>query len=463
MKSWKKRWQDELDAAVPALSDEVKNMPIPAQERVEYVAFAEAAPPKQAWYTQLFSTPRRMVSCLSACALALTMVGTSVYFALREDAPLTAAEVVSVEVNPQAMFSVDENGKVTAVVALNNDADIVLSENRYLEMEGKTVEEAVTLFVDYTAQLGFLDLENPDAVRITSCVENGRLDEIGEGLKNYFKNMGSYIAVAEETLDMEAFCQRVNMEVIDTVENLKKSVERIPALSFEREAEGKTAADLQAAYRENIPMEAVKEMFASTVSKGVEKIEMLEAIGVLSDEILYHEDNPGFFIDRDYWSIQNKQIPAAMSEIMAQMQEKLLAYERNYGVKIESLADLTAELLKCSATALQTLTDALLNYTIELFEQNFAMVVGILETLGIDTSKLEAFYELPKTIEEYRQKIEEYTKTRYEDLKEKNLSIYEKERAALSEADYEAYLSGLIEEYGSLSKYFEKGATKNEL
>lgn len=456
MKSWKKRWQDELDAAVPALRDDIKNMPIPKQERVEHVVFAEAAPPKQAWYTQLFSTPRRMVSCLSACALALTMVGTSLYFIFREDAPLTAtAEVISVEVNPQAMFSVDENGAVTAVVALNNDADIVLSENRYLEMEGKTVEEAVTLFVDYTAQLGFLDLENPDAVRITSCAENGRLEDVGENLKTYFKDMGSYIAVAEETLDMEAFCQRVNMEVIDTVENLKKSVERIPALSFEREAEGKTAADLQAAYRENIPMEAVKEMFASTISEGVEKIETLEAIGALSDEILYHEDNPGFLLDRDYWSIQNKQIPPTMSEIMAQMQEKLLAYERNYGVKIESLADLTTELLKCSTTALQTLTDALLNYTIELFEQNFTMVVGILETLGIDTTKLQTFYELPNTIEEYRQKIADYTKTRYEDLKEKNLAIYETERAALSEADYEKYLNDLIAEYGSLSQYFE--------
>ena len=456
MKSWKKRWQDELDAAVPALKDEIKNMPIPARERVETVVFEEAAPPKNAWFKQLFSTPRRIASCLSACAVALTVVGASLYFALRVDAPEAAsAEVISVEVNPQAMFSVDENGKVTAVVAVNNDADIVLSENRYLEMEGKTVEEAVTIFVDYTAQLGYLNLENSDAVRITSCTENGRLEEVGNGLKDYFKEMGAYVAVAEETLDIEAFCQRVNMEVKDTVETLKKSIERIPALSFEREAEGKTEADLQAAYRENVPLEEVKALFTATVSDGVEKIEALEEIGALSDEILQHEDNPGFLLSRDYWSIKNKEIPHTMSAVMAKMEQKLLDYETKYEVKIESLTGLATEAAKCSATALQTLTDALINYSLELFEQNFTMVIGILETLGIDTYKLEEFYELPETVEEYLQKIEEYTKTRYEDLREENLTIYETARAELSEANYEAYLADLIEAYGSLSNYFE--------
>ena len=83
------------------------------------------------------------------------------------------------------------------------------------------------------------------------------------------------------------------------------------------------------------------------------------------------------------------------------------------------------------------------------------MVIGILETLGIDTYKLEEFYELPETVEEYLQKIEEYTKTRYEDLREENLTIYETARAELSEANYEAYLADLIEAYGSLSNYFE--------
>ena len=459
MKSWKKRWETELDSMIPALSEEVKNEPIPVRESVTNVQFKETVSPTP-WYMQLFSTPRRIASCLSACAIGLIAVGASLYFAMRPDAPLTAeAEVISVEVNPQAVFSVDKNGNVTAVVAANDDADVILSENRAAEMEGKTVEEAVKIFVDYTAQLGYLDLENPDAVRVTSCVGNGYLNEVSTTLKNYFKGIGSYVAVVEETVEIETFCQRVNMEISDTVETLKSSIERIPTLSFEREVEGKEGEELQSIYRENVSVEDMKDIFLSSVSEGVQKIEKFKEIDELSDAIRQHDDNPGAWVGvlylKDYWSIKDKEVPDTMSALMAEMAEKLSAYEANYGVKIQDMLDLTAERANCSAATLQVLTETLLNYTLELFEQNFTVIVGVLETLNIDTSMLTELYELPETAEEYMQKLGDYTQTRYEMLQEEYRVVYETERVAISEEDYEIYISNLIEEHGSLSKYFE--------
>lgn len=458
MKSWKKLWKEELNAAAPALRADVKNASIPQKERVENVKFKASSSPKP-WYGRLFSTPTRLVSCVSACAVALIAIGGSLYFALRPDAPLTAtAEVISVEINPQAIFSLDENGTVTAVVAVNDDADILLSEERYLQMEGKTAEEAVKIFVDYAAQLGYLDLENPDAVRITSCAENGRLYEVGDTLKTYFKELGAYVAVAEETLDIEAFCTRANVAVSDSVETLKESVERIPALSFQREAEGKTGTELQEKYRENVSLEEVKELFVSSLSDGEEKLAALEEIGALSDKILQHTDNPLKNVAH-YWTLKEwtlTQLSSDLKACLAEMEEKLSAYEENYGVEMDSFVDLTAEAAKCSASVLQTLTDALLNYSLELFEQNFTTLTDLLGTLGVDTTELEEFYELPQTLEEYMQKLEEYTKTRYERLREENLTAYETERAEISEADYEAYLAEMIGQYGSLSEYFEK-------
>lgn len=387
MKSWKKRWKEELDAKIPALREDVLNADIPHRERVETVHFTTVKTPwHQKLYDVLFATPKRLASSLSVCALGLITIGVSLHFSLLPSQPLTAeAEVISVEVNPHALFSVDKDGKVTAVVALNDDADIVLSEDRDLQMEGKTAEEAVEIFVDYTAQLGYLDLETSDAVRITSCVENGRLTAIGDTLERYFQQIGAYIAVAEETLELDAFCTRANLELQDTVESLKSSVERIPALSFERESEGKTSEELQEKYREKLPLEEVKEMFNSTVLKGLEEVESMEGLLVL-----------------------------------------------------------------------QGLAETLIDYSLELFAQNFTRLVGLLETFGVDTAQLKEFYELPETLEDYMQKLGNYTKNRYELLRADYIEVYEAERAKISEAEYAAYLADLVAEYGSLSEYFSK-------
>ncbi len=451
MKSWKKRWQDELDAAIPALREDVKNAPIPAPEYTENVKFSAPVKP---WYLQLFSTPKRIASCLSACAIGLFAVGASIFF-LQPDAPLTAsAEVISVEVNPQAVFTVDGEGKVTSVVAVNADADVVLADGRHLEMVGQTVENATLTFVDYTARLGFIDLYSQGAVRITSCAENGWLSEVGDALASYFCEQGAYIAVAEETVEMQAFCERVNMQLCESVETLKSSLERIPALTFEREAEGKDGEELQEIYRENVPFEGIKEIFHASVKAVETRVEKFMEIVELSDSIIAHEDNPGLFY-RDYWDLQNKQIPDTMSALMAEMREKLAAYKQEYGIEIIGLDGLIEEGKTCSVTVVQTLTNALLDASLELFVVKIEEVSVLLENLGVDTAVLEDLLTVPETTEEYLNKVEEYAKQQYELLEEKHRDAYESMREEISQADYEAYLSEKIAEFGDLSEYFK--------
>ena len=458
MKSWKKRWQEELDAAVPALKDEVLNEPIPTCDRAQTVAFAPASEP---WYKKLFATPQRIASFAAACVVCVAAVGASAYL-FRPTAPLTVEqEVISVEVNPQAVFTVDKEGKVTAVAAVNQDADVVLAEERYLEMQGKSVQEAVEIFVDYTAKLGYLDLNTPDAVRITSCVENGWLDKVGDALENYFCGKGAYIAVAAETVGLDAFCQRVNMEVCDSVQSLKSSVERIPALTFLRETGEKTAEELQQIYAQTVPLEEVKGIFRSTLSAVEKRVEDYLAISELSDDIRYHKDNNFGFLgfEEDYWSILDKEIPDTMSEMMAEMSEKLLAYERNYGKKIDGLDDLIKEGVKCSTSALATvvksLSDSLLSTSLDLLSKNFQAVSVLLKSFDIDTTLLEELLELPETVDAYYQKVNEYTKERFALLQEEARTGYEAVREEISASDYEAYIAGLEREYGSLSEYFK--------
>ena len=383
MKSFKNRWEEELNAKIPALRADILEEPIPRCETMEELETAPAY--KKPWYDWIFFSPKRLVPALATCALGLITIGVSLYFAFRPDAPVEMkAGVISVEVNPQALFSFDEEGMVTAVVAANEDADVVLSENRAMEMTGKTVEEAVAIFVDYTAKTGFLDLSTFDAVRISSCEEDGRLEKVGKSLKEYFLSKNAYVAVAEETMSLSAFCERANIEIRNTVEELKSSVERIPALLFEREAEEKTEEELLENYRQVVPMQGIKEMLNLSITSKLDKMNELE----------------GFIV--------------------------------------------------------QTLQDIVLNYTMDAFIRNYPLFKGALNRIGVDGEIFSQWYELPQTVEEYYEKVRAYKKARFETMIEGNILSYEKENEAITEKDYNDFIQRIIDEYGSLSSYYNQ-------
>ena len=470
MKSWKKRWREELDSVIPALNEEVKNEPIEVREKI---AQEETVSPKKPWYTMLFATPRRLASCISGCIVAVVIAGGSLYFALRPQQPITqtpnddsvptkgTAGLISIEVNPQAVFSVDENGKVTAVVAANADADVVLSDNRSAEMQGKTVEEAVEIFVDYTAKLGYLDLSEPDAVRVTACEEDERLTSVGEALKEYFCEKGAYIAVAEETVGIEDFCARTGLVVTETVEMLSESVKNLPDLFFERSAQDKNVEELQTLYREFVSEEKIKGMLEKTLNEGVEKVEQrkadLEAIEALSDEILAHKDN-GIILPKDYWALMEETEPLTedLQALCAEMTAKLTAYKGKYGKEIDSLLTIASEKLDCASQEWVDIWKGLTDFTIDAFQQYFTPFADSLKASGIDISWLSELYQSPEDISEYLSKTQLYTEKlfaeRAADFREK----YEAARETVTATEYESYMAQIVAEYGDLSKYWEK-------
>lgn len=470
MKSWKKRWQEELDSAIPALSEEVKNEPIEVREKIVQ---EETVSPKKPWYTMLFATPRRLASCISGCIVAVVVAGGALYFALRPQQPITQtsnddsvpptktmAGLISIEVNPQAVFSVDENGKVTAVMAANADADVVLSENRSAEMQGKTVEEAVEIFVDYTAKLGYLDLSEPDAVRVTACEEDERLASVGEALKEYFCEKGAYIAVAEETVGIEDFCARTGLVVTETVEMLSESVKNLPDLFFERSAQGKNVEELQTLYREYVSEEKIKGMLEKSLNEGVEKVEQrkadLEAIDALSNEILAHKDN-GIFLHKDYWALMKEAEPLteALQALCMEMTAKLAVYKERYGKEIDSLLTIASEKLDCASQEWVNIWKGLTDFTMDAFRQYFTLFTDSLKALKIDIAWLSELYQTPKDISEYLSRTQLYTEKLFAERAADYREKYEAARETVTATEYESYMAQIVAEYGDLSKYWK--------
>lgn len=452
MSAWKKHWLHKLDAEIPSLSEDVKNEPINVVEASK-IETVKAVSPKKAWFKQFLTSPKRLTACISACVMCLIVFGASLFYILRPNTPITANTVIAVEVNPKAVFNVNENGIVTAVVAANADADVVLSENREAEMEGKTAEEAVRIFVDHTARLGYLDLNASKAVRVTSCEEGTPLEKVGAVLEEYFQEKNAYIAVVKEMLPLQGFCSRIGI-VEETLEDLTQSLENMPTFVFEREAMGKSLAQLQTLYRENIPLETLSDLFQTALSSGVEKIQnktlALEELEKTNEEILSHT------IVFDYWALNNTDVGLSgeLQNLMVAMDEKLTAYKAAFGVEITSFVMLQAELLECAAAPLQTLTEALSEFTVTIFNEQFTHLANLLEGIGIDTATIGDFYELPLDENEYVNKLNAYLGGRYTRLCEEN-EAYAYPREEVDKDEYEAHVAGIIAQYGSLTAYWE--------
>lgn len=82
-------------------------------------------------------------------------------------------------------------------------------------------------------------------------------------------------------------------------------------------------------------------------------------------------------------------------------------------------------------------------------------LIALMELLGMDTTALKTLLEIPQTISEYTEKITEYFARQYDELYEKYEESYGQVRDEISFEDYEAYVKSIVDEYGSLSEYWE--------
>lgn len=251
MASWKKRWKQELDAAIPALDERVKNAAMEGAPQ-------SFEPVKQSFFTRLFSDRRRLFATLGACVCALLIVCSSLFFFLSPSTPTTvSAETILVEINPRAAFVVGEDGKVSDVRSMNEDGDVILGGGRLAEFKGKTAEQAVELYADYALRLGFINAADAGAIRVASYVQDGRLQAVQKKLEGYFQSKGVYVAVFGETVDKASFLSELGVET--SSKTVEESLMGLGLLYTAREAEGRTTAEIESLYRERNSWDNVKE------------------------------------------------------------------------------------------------------------------------------------------------------------------------------------------------------------
>ena len=151
---------------------------------------------------------------------------------------------VSLRINPEIEIVADEDGKVVAVNAINEDGETVLLE---ISIIGKTVEDAAEEFADMATELGYVDVEGQDNTVYISV--DGEVTAEVEKIKNkieikvngYFENRGIYGKVAFESFEeLQTLATQLGVDlneakIIDRVSKLypEMTIEEIKALTFE--------------------------------------------------------------------------------------------------------------------------------------------------------------------------------------------------------------------------------------
>ena len=458
MKSWKKRLNEEFEAAVPALSREVLNAPVQSVKEEEKPRAKKISPLKK----RLF-----FGSGFAAAALAIvfTVLGVTGVFA-PPAAPKLAGGVYTLEINPAVVFVTAENGKVLSVKSLNEDADVVLSDEKTRDkLINAPINEAVVAYADAVVKAGYIDItkrENAVKLSYVEWVDEDRLNSVTESLQDYFKQKGVYAAIVEKFLTKRELCEKVGVAVTNKTDELFNELESLSAFFADRSVKNATTEELQNLYNEYIvgksTLEYVKKELISRISDIAEGALLLKEIGVCNAKIFTSKHNPGFIIRYDYWGIKNTPNLTYNEEFAALIKEMdglIDEYEQKFGKKIATTDEYDAVRDAFSAFQDVNIKDFLTSLTVADFRKSLGKYITVLKNIGYDTSALETIINAPQTAEEYIGQLRVITRQTLLSREKGFENVYSAPREQISATDYDDYISEITAKYGSLENFWE--------
>ena len=458
MKSWKKRLNEEFEAAVPALSREVLNAPVQSVKEEEKPRAKKISPLKK----RLFFGSGFVAAAL---AVVFTVLGVTGVFA-PPAAPKLAGGVYTLEINPAVVFVTAENGKVLSVKSLNEDADVVLSDEKTRDKLINTpISEAVVAYTDAVVKAGYIDItkrENAVKLSYVEWVDEDRLNSVTESLQDYFKQKGVYAAIVEKFLTKRELCEKVGVAVTNKTDELFNELEGLSAFFADRSVKNATTEELQNLYNEYIvgksTLEYVKKELISRISDIAEGALLLKEIGVCNAKIFTSIYNPGFIIHYDYWGIKNTPNLTYNEEFAALIKEMdglIDEYEQKFGKKIATSDEYNAVRDAFSAFQDVNIKDFLTSLTVADFRKSLGKYITVLKNIGYDTSALETIINAPQTAEEYIGQLRVITRQTLLSREKGFENVYSAPREQISATDYDDYISEIIAKYGSLENFWE--------
>lgn len=453
MKSWKNRWKSELDGMVPQLRDDVKNAEIPVSDG----AAANGG------NTAVLLKNKRVIVTVTAVFLAVLCVIVTCICVIKPKKQ--DIFMFTVEINPAVCIVSDGNGKVTGIMSSNADADVVLSADGIGEnIVGKSVDEAIVLYTDTAAKLGYLDFAGyGSAVRVSACGD-GNAEELlvksDAALKSYFSGKGVLAAVLTESVSKEEFDARSGISYGLTAEEVANYVSSGDLLYADREAEGLDLGGLRNLYNENVLKGGLVDIVGNSLKENLDTLRKnfadIQRLFELYCEIYDHEDNPAMLL-KDYWEVKKyygNVLTGEFALLVKEMDSALAKYGEDYGVEITNYADLLEAVKSYASLSVEQLAAFLENFTYELYVKFSAELSEILKITGIIPDAVLSLLNLPESVEEYSYKIQTLLESKYSFRIKKYESVYSQNREPISADEYGNFISAIEKKYGSLANYW---------
>lgn len=462
MKSWKKRLKDEFNASAPALREEVLNAPIiRAQEDVQ---------PK------VVRTKKWSIFAGSGLAVVLAVVFVVMgVLGVFSSAPQPDNYVFALDINPSVSFITDSDGIVVEVKSLNSDADVIVSNSEIIDnVKSKPISQAIVFYTDYAAKLGYLDVTaTKTAVRLSTSSETDMqlFSAVSSSLSNYFKQNGIFAAVVEDVVQADEFGKRLGVDA-NSLEQLTAKLKATSDCFAERNIGSEiTDEQLSELYNSFVVgeqlLQCVKDELLANIIKVtnfVQQVVLLSRIEFYNNLIRVDSDNPtcGWLvpIGDDYWTLKQShpEHEFMQSDCVRKIEELIAEYAADYGGldSYESFIDACNLLSKFSDFVKDIDLTKILELQMDVFQASFGQFVGLLECVGVDTTDMQKLVEAPRTVEQYVEQLDVTWQQVATERIKNNKECYETPRKVISNADYDAFIDEIVQQYGSLQEFWQE-------
>lgn len=226
MKFWKSQWKKELEDSLPKNCSAVSQQVEQNGEQLSHV----------------LTKRRNWIITAISLALAL-MIALAVGLSLIK--PTNTLRVFALEINPSAVFVVDQKGVITNASSVNFDADVILSDDeRRSQIVGKTVKDGVNAFIEYAIQLGYMDVTN-DSMKVTGV--NEFINTVKESAKAYLTQKGANVEVLQSKKTTQEFGNYFGIDFKNEQEIFDK-IKELPILYSDKCANDKGLEELANEY-----------------------------------------------------------------------------------------------------------------------------------------------------------------------------------------------------------------------
>lgn len=435
MKSLKKLINDDLNKRLPELRNDIRN------EYLDSIPLKQ--PSKQPFNFRLLTGAMTLITTM----LILTLI---LFNLPKNNQSYTA---IMLEINPKAVFTIGEDNLVDNVIALNEDAEVILTDTRINEFIDLESSKAINLFTDYAYQAGYID-SSSKAIRVSGVGLESSIENICNEVESYFCDKGLYVAVVENKVDLKGFNELIDMNY-NTINDLKIALESMESSYIKRN--NISGDELKVLYEEVVSDDDIssycKNLLKNNITLLTSYKEKLDNINQLNEQIKKHQDNPSIFgFKLDYWVIKNKfnineiDVSEEFKQLIKDMDELVSEVNDLYNVEIDSY-----EIFILTKT---NVSNSLM--IVEALDQNeifnsILEVLDVLQSIGAETERLIDLFKIPTTEDEYLIRMDDYFNVRIEN----NIDNYSNSNK-ITETEYQNFIDEIIEIYGSLENFWKK-------